>query len=135
MNRAIVILCKFNNQYELFLQALYGYCVIKFGRELNLSALHTIEMVEKLPFGSDGRMIDEHTIHISSRLYETLPVFEIAELHENKNFQTLTRTLFHELCHINERSIMLQMHNDYSWAFYYFFTPKSIHKYSYGQTL
>lgn len=98
--------CKFNRSYEIFLGEVYEYVVSKFAKEFDLSALTEIEIVHSLPGSSDGRMVDNNIL-LSKRLYDLLPKLDI---HDNNDFNLVVSTLYHELCHINERTIMPNIH-------------------------
>lgn len=109
------IICSFNLNYENFLKELYAHIINEYGYDLKLSELHEIEIVKFLTNDSDGRMIDEHTIHISARLYNQLPVLDIKRLHGDSIFDLIIGTLYHELCHIGEIFTMPSLHQ-YAFA-------------------
>jgi len=104
------IICRFNHKYEVFLKDLFDYVITRYGNGLELSKLKSIEMVKSLSNESDGRMIDEKSIQISSRLYKHLPTLDVSDLHYNDTFKIIVKTFYHELCHISEISVMPQIH-------------------------
>lgn len=103
--------CEFNKNYEVFLSHIYKYIVTNFAQDFNLSSLKKIEIVDSLPGSSDGRMVDDSTILLSKRLYDSLPIFDITLLKNDDNFNSIVGTLYHELCHINEQTIMPNIHS------------------------
>lgn len=103
--------CKFNKNYEVFLCHLYEYIIANFAQGFNLSSLKKVEIVDSLPGRSDGRMVDTNTILLSKRLYDSLSTFDIEALKNNDNFNLIVSTLYHELCHINEQTIMPNIHS------------------------
>lgn len=106
-----VFVCKFNKNYELFLSHVYKYIITNFAQDFNLSSLRKIEIVDSLPGSSDGRMVDANTILLSKRLYDLLSTFDIKLLKKDDNFNSIVGTLYHELCHINEQTIMPNIHS------------------------
>lgn len=106
-----VFVCKFNKNYELFLSHVYKYIITNFAQDFNLSSLRRIEIVDSLPGLSDGRMVDANTILLSKRLYDLLSTFDIKLLKNDDNFNSIVGTLYHELCHINEQTIMPNIHS------------------------
>jgi len=106
-----VFVCKFNKNYELFLSHVYEYIITNFAQDFNLSSLRRIEIVDSLPGLSDGRMVDTNTILLSKRLYDLLSTLDIKVLQSNDDFNSIIGTLFHELCHINEQTIMPNIHS------------------------
>lgn len=105
-----IFVCEFNKNYEIFLAEVYEYVVSNFARDFNLSSLNKIEIEESLPGLSDGRMIDPNNILLSKRLYDLLPILDIASLYGNDDFDSIVGALCHELCHINEQSVMPSIH-------------------------
>lgn len=105
-----ILVCKFNNYYENFLSKIYKNVITNFARDFDLSALSKIEIVEVLHGSSDGRLIG-NDILLSKRLFDLLPTLDIESLENNSVFNLLISTLFHELCHLNERSITPNIHS------------------------
>lgn len=103
--------CKFNKNYEVFLSHVYEYIIANFAQGFNLSSLNKIEIVDSLPGSNDGRMVDANTILLSKRLYDLLSIFDIKLLQNDDNFNSIVGTLYHELCHINEQTIMPNIHS------------------------
>ena len=56
-------------------------------------------------------MVDANTILLSKRLYDLLSTFDIKLLKNDDNFNSIVGTLYHELCHINEQTIMPNIHS------------------------
>ena len=106
-----VFVCEFNKNYEVFLSHVYKYIITNFAQDFNLSSLRRIEIVDSLPGLSDGRMVDANTILLSKRLYDLLSTFDIKLLKNDDNFNSIVGTLYHELCHINEQTIMPNIHS------------------------
>ena len=101
--------CKFNKNYEVFLKHVYEYVVKNFVKDFNVSVLNKIEIVPSLPCSSDGR-IEGTNILLSKRLYDLLPTLDIDLLRDNNDFNLIVSTLYHELCHLNERTILPNFH-------------------------
>ena len=102
-------LCKFNKNYEVFLKLVYKYVVDNFAKDFNLSVLNKVEIVPSLPCSSDGR-IEGTNILLSKRLYDLLPTLDLDLLRDNNDFDLIVSTLYHELCHLNERTILPNIH-------------------------
>lgn len=101
--------CKFNKNYEVFLKHVYEYVVENFAKDFNLSVLNKIEIVPSLPCLSDGR-IEGTNILLSKRLYDLLPALDLDLLRDNNDFNFIVSTLYHELCHLNEQTILPNIH-------------------------
>ena len=101
--------CKFNKNYEVFLKHVYEYVIENFAKDFNLSLLNKIEIVPSLPCSSDGR-IEGTNILLSKRLYDLLPTLDIDLLRDNNDFNLIVSTLYHELCHLNEQTILPNIH-------------------------
>lgn len=106
-----IFVCKFNKNYEVFLIHIYKYIIANFAQDFNLSSLRKIEIVDSLLGTSDGRMVDANTILLSKKSYDLLSTFDIEVLKSNDNFNSIVGTLYHELCHINEQTIMPNIHS------------------------
>lgn len=106
-----IFVCKFNKNYEVFLRNVYEYIIVNFAQDFYLSSLTKIEIVDSLPGSSDGRMVDANNILLSKRLYGLLSTFDIEALKGNDDFNSIVGTLYHELCHINEQTIMPNIHS------------------------
>ena len=102
-------ICKFYINYEVFLKHVYEYVVENFAKDFKLSVLNKIEIVPSLPCSSDGR-IEGTNILLSKRLYELLPTLDLDLLIDNNDFNLIVSTLYHELCHLNERTILPNIH-------------------------
>ncbi len=101
--------CKFNKNYEVFLKHVYEFVIENFAKDFNLSVLNKIEIVPSLPCLSDGR-IEGTTILLSKRLYDLLPTLDLDLLRDNDDFNLIISTLYHELCHLNEQTILPNIH-------------------------
>ena len=101
--------CKFNKNYEVFLKHVYEYVVENFAKDFDLSVLNKIEIVPSLPCLSDGR-IKGTNILLSKRLCDLLPALDLDLLKDNNDFNFIVSTLYHELCHLNEQTILPNIH-------------------------
>lgn len=103
------LVCKFNKNYESFLKDVYEYVVENFAKDFYLSVLNKIEIVPSLPCSSDGK-IEGTNILLSKRLYDLLPTLDPDQLRDNDDFNLIVSTLYHEFCHLNEQTILPNIH-------------------------
>ena len=96
------VYCLYNEVFDQFLKEVVQLILSKYSSQLNIESLEEIELVNKnvYPYETDGRIISNSKIVVTSRLYELLPCFDITTLKENENFIKLKKTLYHELRHI-----------------------------------
>lgn len=85
----------------------------KYGSQLNLDTLEEIELIDKneLPYETDGKVLGNNKIIVTSRLYELLPTLEIDDLKNNKDYAMLRKTLYHEMGHINDITFIPKLYN------------------------
>lgn len=110
------IYCSYNEEFHIFLNKVVELILQEYGSQINISSLEEIELVNKNEFAydTDGRVVDNSKIIVTSRLYELLPSFDIESLGNNKEYKLLKQTLYHEMGHIND---MVLMPNLYKCAF------------------
>lgn len=106
------IYCLYNQKLENFLKEVAELILNKYGGQLNIESLEEIELVNKSAYlyETDGRIISNSKIVVTSRLYELLPCFDITTLKENNNFIKLKKTLYHEMGHINDMTLMPKLY-------------------------
>ena len=98
------VICKYDSELDNFLKKVVHYTLRKYGNNLNLSRLETIELrdIKQFKIETDGRSFDGTTIILTSRLYEDLPSHDIRKLRNNKDFRMIVNTLYHEMGHISD---------------------------------
>ncbi len=97
--------CMYNQKYEIFLEAVVDYVIDRWGNELDLSGLETIELVDisKFNYETDGKVYNEgKNILVTSRLYDELDVLDINECKNSNTFKLIVSTLYHELGHVSD---------------------------------
>lgn len=106
------IYCLYNEEFDQFLKEVVEITLSKYGSQLNINSLEEIELVNKnvYPYETDGRIISNSKIVVTSRLYELLPCFDVTTLIENDNFIKLKKTLYHEMGHINDMTLMPKLY-------------------------
>ena len=99
--------CKYDEQLNLFLGNIVQYTLRKYAFKLDISSLREVELINvgELPIQTDGRVIDDSKIILTSRLFDLLPNYEIERLYRNKNFKQIVCTLYHEMGHINDMKL------------------------------
>ena len=69
--------CAYNQEYEIFLRAIVDYVIDRWGDELDLSEVETIELVDisKFNYETDGKVYNQgKNILVTSRLYDELDI-------------------------------------------------------------
>lgn len=107
------VYCSYNPKLHEFLNEVVKLILNKYGTQLNLITLKEIELIKKeeIPYETDGKVLNESKIIVTSRLYELLPNLEIAALNGNENYAMLRKTLYHEMGHINDMALMPKLYN------------------------
>ena len=110
--RILKVFCSYNEEYHNFLNKVVDSILDKYGSQLNISALEEIELVDKRKYKyiTDGKTYYGR-IEVTSRLYELLPTLEIEDLENNNDYKLLRKTLYHEMGHINDMTLMPQLYN------------------------
>lgn len=110
------VYCLYNEGFDQFLKEVVQLILSKYGFQLNIESLKEIELVNKNTYSyeTDGKVINNSKIIVTSRLYELLPILDIKALEDNINFTILKQTLFHEMGHINDMVLMPKL---YKYAF------------------
>lgn len=105
------IYCSYNQELYDFLNKVVGLILDKYGTQLNISTLEEIELVNKRKYNyiTDGKAYTGR-IEVTSRLYELLPTLDIEELEDNNEYKLLRKTLYHELGHINDMTLMPKLY-------------------------
>lgn len=65
----------YNQKYHRFLNEVVELILNTYGSQLNIETLEEMELVNKNEYVTDGRVIDNHKIIVTSRLYELLASF------------------------------------------------------------
>ena len=109
------IYCSYNKQFHNFLNDVVKLMLDTYASELKIDTLEEIELVNKNQYkiATDGRIISNSRIVVTSRLYERLPILDIDKLEGNEYYKNIKQTLYHEMGHIND---MFYMPNLYSYA-------------------
>lgn len=107
------IYCSYSNRYNTFLNRVVELILDKYGSQLNINTLEEIELIDKndLPYETDGKVLNAKKIIVTSRLYELLPNLKIEVLCGNENYAMLRKTLYHEMGHINDMTLMPKNYN------------------------
>lgn len=107
------IYCSYKKEFNEFLIKVVKIVINEYAYNLNIKSLEEIELVNQniYPYLTDGRVIDKSKIIVTSRLYELLPTFNIAQLKEDKNYVSIKRALYHEMGHINDMSFFPVLYN------------------------
>lgn len=105
------VFCSYDVRYDAFLKAVVKLTIDKYGSQLNINALEEIELVNKRKYNyiTDGKAYIGR-IEVTSRLYELLPTLDIEELEDNNEYKLLRKTLYHELGHINDMTLMPKLY-------------------------
>ena len=105
------IYCSYNQELNDFLNKVVRLVLDKYGTQLNISTLEEIELVNKRKYNyiTDGKAYTGR-IEVTSRLYELLPTLDIEELEDNNEYKLLRKTLYHELGHINDMTLMPKLY-------------------------
>lgn len=105
------IYCSYNQELNDFLNKVVRLVLDKYGTQLNISTLEEIELVNKRKYNyiTDGKAYTVR-IEVTSRLYELLPTLDIEELEDNNEYKLLRKTLYHELGHINDMTLMPKLY-------------------------
>lgn len=106
------VYCSYNQEFHEFLNKVVKLILDKYGSQLNLDTLEEIELIykEDLPYETDGKVLNESKIIITSRLYELLPSLKIDNLSNNDDYTMLRKTLYHEMGHINDMVFMPKLY-------------------------
>ena len=106
------VYCSYNEEYHQFLNKIVDSILEKYGSQLDISALEEIELINKkvLPYETDGKMLSSKKVIVTSRLYELLPTLEIEDLENNNDYKLLRKTLYHEMGHINDMTLMPKLY-------------------------
>lgn len=106
------VYCLYNQEYHIFFNEVVKYVLNKYGKQLNIATLQEIELVDKNTFQyeTDGKVINNNKIVVTSRLYELLPSFDIQLLICDNNFKLLCKVIYHEMGHINDMILMPQLY-------------------------
>lgn len=109
----IKIYCSYSQELHEFLNKAVELVMNKYGTQLNLITLKEIELIKKeeIPYETDGKVLNASKIIVTSRLYELLPTLEVDALSGNDDFGMLRKTLYHEMGHINDMTLMPQLYN------------------------
>lgn len=108
------IICRYSHDFERFLGEAVDYVLHAYAKDLDLSNLREIELVDKLDHETDGMTRNGGTqIYLTSRLYRTLPSLSIPNILDNPDFKMLCNTIYHEMGHAHD---WLKMPNLYSIA-------------------
>lgn len=107
------IYCSYNQELHNFLNKVVGSILDRYGSLLNLDTLEEIELIDRkdLPYETDGKVLSKSKIIVTSRLYELLPTLEIDSLNDNEDYGMLRKTLYHEMGHINDMTLMPKLYN------------------------
>lgn len=101
----MIIRCFYDSNLDLFLNQLVSNCIENYCSDLTLEHLDKIELLKNsdYPSESDARFcMNEKKIIINSRLFDSLPVYDIEKLSTNDDFKQITYTLCHELYHVSD---------------------------------
>ena len=73
--------CKYDKEMDLLVKDVVKYTLNKYGKQLNISTLKEVEVrnVQEFECPIDGRVVDKTKIVLTSRLFELLPSYELAE--------------------------------------------------------
>ena len=106
------IYCLYNRIFHIFLNEVVQYVLDRYGCELNIITLREIELVDKNTFQyeTDGKVLSQDKIIVTSRLYEQLPNLDIRLLVDNNDFKLICNTIYHEMGHINDMIIMPKLY-------------------------
>lgn len=109
----IDIYCKYDKQLNEFFNDVVRYTIEKYAFGLNIDTLKEIELIDgkRYKLKTDGKIINESKIIITSRLYNMLPDYKITGLYRNKIFKQIVCTIYHELGHINDMSLYPNLYN------------------------
>lgn len=102
------IYCFYNYEYHIFLNKVVELVLNQYGSDLNINTLKEIELINKneCAYETDGKVIDNSKIIVTSRLYELLPTLNINCLNDNNDYKLLKQTIYHEMGHINDMAYM-----------------------------
>ncbi len=106
------VYCSYDPEYDVFIKEVVNIILDKYGDNLHLSSLEEIELISKedIPYETDGKVLSNRKIIVTSRLYELLPALNVKELLENNNFKLLKKTLYHEMGHITDMTFMPKLY-------------------------
>lgn len=106
------IYCLYNEEFDQFLKEVVQLILNKYGSQLNIESLKEIELVNKNTYSyeTDGKVINNSKIIVTSRLYELLPTLDIKALENNIYFTTIKQTLYHEMGHINDMTALPKLY-------------------------
>lgn len=106
------IYCLYNEEFDQFLKEVVQLILSKYGLQLNIESLEEIELVNKNAYSyeTDGKVISNSKIIVTSRLYELLPTLDVKALEDNTNFTILKQTLYHEMGHINDMTLLPKLY-------------------------
>lgn len=102
------IYCLYNEELHIFFNKVVEIILRDYSHKLNIASLNEIELVDKnnLSYVSDAKIISINKFIVSSRLYELLPSYDVLSLQENIDYKTIRQTIYHEMGHINDMTIM-----------------------------
>lgn len=105
------IYCTYSQELHRFLNEVVELVLDKYGSQLNINTLEEIELVNKRKYNyiTDGKAYIGR-IEVTSRLYELLPILDVEELEDNNEYKLLRKTLYHELGHINDMTLMPKLY-------------------------
>lgn len=105
------IYCTYSQELHRFLNEIVKLVLDKYGSQLNINTLEEIELVNKRKYNyiTDGKAYIGR-IEVTSRLYELLPILDVEELEDNNEYKLLRKTLYHELGHINDMTLMPKLY-------------------------
>lgn len=105
------IYCTYSQELHRFLNEVVKLVLDKYGSQLNINTLEEIELVNKRKYNyiTDGKAYIGR-IEVTSRLYELLPILDVEELEDNNEYKLLRKTLYHELGHINDMTLMPKLY-------------------------
>jgi len=107
----VKIYCTYSQELHRFLNEVVELVLDKYGSQLNINTLEEIELVNKRKYNyiTDGKAYIGR-IEVTSRLYELLPILDVEELEDNNEYKLLRKTLYHELGHINDMTLMPKLY-------------------------
>ena len=108
------VFCKYDDALDLFLKKVIKYILNLYGDSLDISEVQEIQLVniKESRYDSDGRTYSGgKKIILTSRLYDSLPSYDIKKLERNEIFKLIVNTIFHEMGHATDWKLFPNMYN------------------------
>lgn len=108
------VFCKYNKEFDSFLKKTVKYTIDRYGQYLDVTDIEEIELldIKEFLYETDGKTYDGgRKILVTSRLYESLPSFDIKKIKNDINFKELINTQFHEMGHATDWKRMPNLYN------------------------